>query len=294
MTKPNIYMHLRRFAEDVAKVIGRAVTRGEWIPFELVEQPAGSSVLYSYNSLVGDFIDSKWDEITSLESFKLASGTLTSCKSLEQYLSEFGPGAAKAGTAREGAALAVFTKRIWHDSSNMDLSDGRFETAYAELEEFGITSQESAGGADEDGVWLEQADVGALAVIMTQLDTVAPEVKQQFLRSASPILKLRLQRCIKEYVSDHEPRGFPEQGLNLVPEREAQVISDERLNGLASNMANVRQQSASAGADWIGEEPEEPSFPRRQPMASENREGSCGPLIQYDDIEDANDFSAPV
>ncbi len=295
MTKPNLYMHLRRFAEDVTRILGKAASRGEWIPFELVEEPAGSCVLYNYRSLVGDFIDSKWDEITSLESFRMASGTLTSCKSLDQYLSEFGPGgAAQVRTAREGAALAVFVKRIWKDSSNMDLSDGRFESAYAELEEFGITGSDSNNETGEDGVWLEQVDVDALAAMLNELESVAPEQKRLFLQSASPLIKLRLQRCTAEL--PHVRTGERELGQvqPSLTQKGAQVITDKRFSGSATSVIEEPQRSAAAEPDWIGGHPEELSLPLKQPTPITDQGDSLEPTILYDDIEDANDFSAPV
>ncbi len=295
MTKPNLYMHLRRFTEDVARVLGKAVSRGEWIPFELVEEPAGSSVLYNYRSLVGDFIDSKWDEISSLESFKLASGTLTCCKSLDQYLSEFGPGgAAQVRTAREGAALAVFVNRIWRDSSDMDLSDGQFETAYAELEEFGITGNDSVEEAGDDGVWLEQSDVKALAAMLNELESIAPEQKRMFLQSASPLIKLRLQRHAAQLSDDRT--GMRDVGRMQPPltQAGAQIITDERLSGPAVATTGQGQTSTGTGGDWIGGHPEELSLPLKRPTQISDSGDSAESSLLYDDIEDANDFSAPV
>ncbi len=295
MTKPNLYMHLRRFAEDVTRVLGKAASRGEWIPFELVEEPAGSCVLYNYRSLVSDFIDSKWDEISSLESFRLTSGTLTSCKSLDQYLSEFGPGgAAQVRTAREGAALAVFVKRIWKDSSNMDLSDGHFESAYAELEEFGITGNDSSDESGDDGVWLEQTDVKALAVMLNELEMVAPEQKKMFLQSASPLIKLRLQRCTAQLSNDRKGERDLGQMQPSLTQQGAQVITDKRFGGPATPTIEEGRLNTETEPDWIGGHPEELSLPQKQPAPTTDQGDSLEPTILYDGIEDANDFSAPV
>src|SRR4051812_11412171 len=51
---------LRDFALEAASALGAELNAGAEIPFEVVEEPGGSTVLYNYKPLTTEFIAARW------------------------------------------------------------------------------------------------------------------------------------------------------------------------------------------------------------------------------------------
>ena len=126
----NRHLHdaLREFALEAAAQLAHDLHQGAEIPFEVVEEPGGRTVLYNYRPLTGEFIAARWPVLRELPSCALAAEALGS--GAENYLRT----QTTAAAADSEPALAAMLERIYEDATNFDFPEERFERVYADVE----------------------------------------------------------------------------------------------------------------------------------------------------------------
>lgn len=326
MTRTPLYKRLKDFTADAAMLLGRDTALGESIPFEIVEHETMGSVLYQYRSLAGEFIDSRWERIRGLESFKPATEALSSRGGLAGYLKQFG---VKRGPGSSGgladAALSLFLKRTWQDASNFDLVEERLESAYGELESCGRegrTGEEdrlskrpapsrSTGDArlayeaeSDRGIWVGDSDFVLIVKMLANAKVVAPEIQEAFRQNISLAFNRRIERYEKRLFSSglDSAEDAPEPllpWLQLCPQLEGSSAAALAAEEAVPVSADMEEESG-----WLGRDPEELTltggFDREFPGGEADAEPVWGiaggtdigePAETY---EDAADYSAPV
>src|SRR3954452_7719114 len=119
---------LKDFALEAAQQLTHEVEQGAEIPFDVIEEPGGRTVLYNYRPLTSEFIAARWDAIRGLPSFDRATEALGS--GAENYLRT----QASAGAADSEPALEAMLERIYADATSFEFPEERFERVYAEVE----------------------------------------------------------------------------------------------------------------------------------------------------------------
>src|SRR3954463_7605522 len=119
---------LKDFALEAAQQLTHEVQQGAEIPFDVIEEPGGRTVLYNYRPLTTEFIAARWQELRGLPSFDRATEALGS--GAENYLRT----QASAGTADSEPALQAMLERIYADATSFEFPEERFERVYAEVE----------------------------------------------------------------------------------------------------------------------------------------------------------------
>src|SRR3954467_12669738 len=119
---------LKDFALEAAQQLTHEVEGGAEIPFDVIEEPGGSTVLYNYRPLTSEFIAARWDAIRALPSFDRATEALGS--GAENYLRT----QASASAADSEPALQAMLERIYADATSFEFPEERFERVYAEVE----------------------------------------------------------------------------------------------------------------------------------------------------------------
>src|SRR4051812_49174687 len=120
---------LREFALEAAAHLTRELQQGAEIPFDVVEEPGGGTVLYNYHPLTSEFLEQRWGDLRELPSFGPAAEALGS--GAQNYLRTQ---AASAAAADSEPALAAMLERIYADATSFDFPEERFERVYAEVE----------------------------------------------------------------------------------------------------------------------------------------------------------------
>src|SRR5436305_697706 len=120
---------LREFALEAAAHLTHELQQGAEIPFDVVEEPGGRTVLYNYHPLTSEFIEQRWPELRQLPAFVPATAALGS--GAQNYLRAQAPGAAAADSE---PALAAMLERIYEDATSFGFPEERFERVYAEVE----------------------------------------------------------------------------------------------------------------------------------------------------------------
>src|SRR3954453_17166844 len=120
---------LREFALEAAAHLTHELQQGAEIPFDVVEEPGGRTVLYNYHPLTSEFIAERWASLRALPAFGPAAQALGS--GAENYLPPQAP--APAPPASE-PALEAMLERIYADASSFEFPEERFERVYAEVE----------------------------------------------------------------------------------------------------------------------------------------------------------------
>src|SRR5437763_13867709 len=75
---------LREFALEAAAQLTHELQHGAEIPFDVVEEPGGRTVLYNYHPLTSEFIAERWPSLRALPAFGPAAEALGS--GAENYL----------------------------------------------------------------------------------------------------------------------------------------------------------------------------------------------------------------
>src|SRR4051794_26867923 len=119
---------LKDFALEAAQQLTHEVQQGAEIPFDVIEEPGGRTVLYNYRPLTTEFIAVRWQELRGLPSFDRATEALGS--GAENYLRT----QASASTADSEPALQAMLERIYADATSFEFPEERFERVYAEVE----------------------------------------------------------------------------------------------------------------------------------------------------------------
>src|SRR3954463_16804774 len=119
---------LKDFALEAAAQLSHEIQQGAEIPFDVLEEPGGRTVLYNYRPLTTEFIAARWGELRGLPSFDRATEALGS--GAENYLRT----QASASTADSEPALQAMLERIYADATSFEFPEERFERVYAEVE----------------------------------------------------------------------------------------------------------------------------------------------------------------
>src|SRR3954471_21205646 len=119
---------LKDFALEAAQQLTHEIQQGAEIPFDVIEEPGGSTVLYNYRPLTSEFIAARWSSIRALPGFDRAAEALGS--GAENYLRT----QATASAADSEPALAAMLERIYADATSFEFPEERFERVYAEVE----------------------------------------------------------------------------------------------------------------------------------------------------------------
>jgi hypothetical protein len=120
---------LREFALEAAAHLTHELQQGAEIPFDVVEEPGGGTVLYNYHPLTTEFIEQRWAELRQLPALGPAAEALGS--GAQNYLRSQ---AATAAAADSEPALAAMLERIYADATSFEFPEERFERVYAEVE----------------------------------------------------------------------------------------------------------------------------------------------------------------
>lgn len=133
---------LRAVAVQAATRLSAELDAGAEIPFEVAENPGAHSVLYHYRPLSGQWVRERFAGLRSLPAFEPAVTALAGIEGCSAYLRVLGMGHVPAAQRdRAEAALREFLVRVWHECSDLELEDGRFDRAYGQLE--GIVFEDS-------------------------------------------------------------------------------------------------------------------------------------------------------
>src|SRR3954452_16919766 len=119
---------LKDFALEAAQQLTHEVDQGAEIPFDVIEEPGGKTVLYNYGPLTTEFIAARWNALRGLPSFERATEALGF--GAENYLRT----QASAGAADSEPALQAMLERIYADATSFEFPEERFERVYAEVE----------------------------------------------------------------------------------------------------------------------------------------------------------------
>ncbi|MEA2411905.1 MAG: hypothetical protein QOC77_2466 [Thermoleophilaceae bacterium] len=120
---------LREFALEAAAELTHELQGGAEIPFDVVEEPGGRTVLYNYHPLTSEFIAERWASLRALPAFGGAAEALGS--GAENYLRT----QASSSIAPDSEpALKAMLERIYADATSFEFPEERFERVYAEVE----------------------------------------------------------------------------------------------------------------------------------------------------------------
>jgi hypothetical protein len=128
MRNRQLHDALREFALEAAAQLTHDVQQGAEIPFDVIEEPGGRTVLYNYRPLTSEFIAQRWDALRALPACAPAAEALGS--GAENYLRMQSTAAA----ADSEPALAAMLERIYADATGFEFPEERFERVYAEVE----------------------------------------------------------------------------------------------------------------------------------------------------------------
>jgi hypothetical protein len=126
---------LEAFTADAAGRLKAETSAGAEIPFEITEEPGGSSPLYCYRPLTGAFIRERLGLLSALPTYAPAARALAALEGTEAYLRERGesriPGDPR---ERPDIALRLFLASVFAERSEFGFDPVRFELAYEQLE----------------------------------------------------------------------------------------------------------------------------------------------------------------
>src|SRR5947209_10800706 len=119
---------LRDFALEAAGRLTADADAGAELAFDVVEEPAGASVLYRYEPLIAQFIGERWDALRRLPACAPAVEALSD--GAELYLRVNGGPA----SADPEPALRAMLERLYRDASGFEFPEERFDRVFSELE----------------------------------------------------------------------------------------------------------------------------------------------------------------
>lgn len=135
MRNTTLHTTLESFTCDAAAELSAETARGAEIPFEIVEEPGGSALLYCYRPLTASFIRERLSLLAGLSSYAPAARALGGLDGLEAYLQRLGESRIPTEPReRADAALRCLLSRVFADRSDFGLDPARFDAAYSELE----------------------------------------------------------------------------------------------------------------------------------------------------------------
>jgi len=130
-----LYTTLRDFTEQAGYQLAADAAEGAEIPFELIESRGRRSSLYAYTPLTDEFIGTRMGVLQRLSAYGPAARGLEVLDGIAAYLAVRGEEHPPAsGRDRADAALRCFLGVVFDETTDFELSSGRFERAYGELE----------------------------------------------------------------------------------------------------------------------------------------------------------------
>ena len=130
-----LYTTLRDFTEQAGYQLAADAAEGAEVPFELVESRGSRSSLYAYKPLTEEFIRTRLDVLVRLPGYGPAVRALEVLDGVVAYLAVRGEEQPPTSShQRADAALRCFLSVVFEETTDFELSPGRFERAYAELE----------------------------------------------------------------------------------------------------------------------------------------------------------------
>src|SRR5919112_3656713 len=128
MRNRRLHDALRDFALEAAALLTHDLRSGAEIPFDVVEEPGGGTVLYRYQPLTVEYVNQRWDRLRELPAYSPAAAALGS--GAEAYLRMQAAGA----EADSEPALRAMLERLYEDATSFEFPEDRFERVYAEVE----------------------------------------------------------------------------------------------------------------------------------------------------------------
>ncbi len=128
MRNRRLHDALRDFALEAAAQLTNELKQGAEIPFDVVEEPGGASVLYRYQPLTSEFVAERWPQLRSLPAYGSAIAALGS--GAETYLRMQSGGT----SADSEAGLCAMLERLYEDATSFEFPEERFERVYGEVE----------------------------------------------------------------------------------------------------------------------------------------------------------------
>jgi len=134
MRNRQLHAALSAFAEEAAWQLQSDTSDGADLPFEVVAAGRRDSPLYCYRPLTGDFIAERVGLLGQLPGYRPALGALSAVGGLEAYLEANGEPVPPDPRERAESTLRTFLARVFEDSTDFVLEDGRLKRALHELE----------------------------------------------------------------------------------------------------------------------------------------------------------------
>src|SRR3954470_11096768 len=158
MRSHTLHAALRAFAEEAAAQLADDAAAGAEVPFELVEEGGRRRTpLYCYRPLVDEFLREREGALARLPAHAPALRALAEhTDRLPAYLKAL----ARKPSAEPVAALEAFLGRLFAEQTEFALEPGRFDRAYAQLEE---------------ALFAERTDATVVVPVLG-LDIASPEV----------------------------------------------------------------------------------------------------------------------
>src|SRR4051794_19506738 len=128
MRNRRLHDALRDFALEAAALLTNDLKQGAEIPFDIVEEPGGASVLYRYQPLTSEFVAERWPRLRQLPAYAHADAALGS--GAETYLRMQSGGS----SADSEAGLSAMLERLYEDATSFEFPEERFERVYGEVE----------------------------------------------------------------------------------------------------------------------------------------------------------------
>jgi hypothetical protein len=130
-----LHDQLERFCKAVAERLHREIEAGAEIPFEVVEKPGASSVLYHYEPLSGEFLRERYGQLRSLAGYDQCLSALARVEGTGAYLRTLGVAHTPAGDRdRADAVLRELLAQVWRESTSFEFETGRLQRAYLQFE----------------------------------------------------------------------------------------------------------------------------------------------------------------
>jgi hypothetical protein len=127
MRNRRLHDALRDFALEAAALLTNDLRSGAEIPFDVIEEPGGGTVLYRYQPLTGEFIAARWNRLRELPACDGAVDALGS--GADAYLRM-----QAASDADSEPAMRAMLERLYEDSTTFEFPEERFERIYGEVE----------------------------------------------------------------------------------------------------------------------------------------------------------------
>src|SRR4051812_47307780 len=121
MRNRRLHDALRDFALEAAAPLTNDLRLGAEIPFDVVEEPGGGSILYRYQPLTAAFVTERWAKLRALPGYPGAAAALGS--GAEAYLRmQLG------GTSADSeAGLCAMLERLYEDATSFEFPEERFD-----------------------------------------------------------------------------------------------------------------------------------------------------------------------